>query len=247
MQTFPAYTIGDFSHTVMVRLHRLKIRTGHQEFRLPVGIFLVIDEESGGDQVAQEIAKRFRLLNNESRDLLDFYFLGWLGPGCATSHGRIVPRLTFDPDSFSDCRRGLESVGVRRWGGNADLILVDAQCTPTGAVLRFDQAIQIDLSRGVSQGDLPSLGGFLQSIVDAASAVRAEMRRQRHGRNSSHGPVWLMSDKLGIAVSKESLLNWFLEKWGAIIGGKQLAALSVRNLAGPCSLPGFEPLGPDVR
>ena len=47
-------------------------------FVMPVGLFLVIDKENGGDITAQELCDRFDLLNVESKKIIDFLF-SWLG------------------------------------------------------------------------------------------------------------------------------------------------------------------------
>jgi hypothetical protein len=51
---------------------------GVKSFVMQVGLFLLIDEENGGDATARELCKRFHLLNSESQNVIDFYFLLWL-------------------------------------------------------------------------------------------------------------------------------------------------------------------------
>jgi len=42
--------------------------------------------------------------------------------------------------------------------------------------------------------------------------------------------VYHISDRLGLAIAKKSILRYFLEKWGGIIGAKTLEAVAVRKI-----------------
>jgi len=195
---------------------------------MPIGLCLVIDEANGGDVTAQELVKRFDLLHWSSGNIMDFYYFGWqrtYTPG---------EPLSFDLRAFHECHKSLQKAGIIDFGGNADLILVDVHyrwslcdnridVTKDSISLDFSQAIHINLSSGVKSGDIPSVGEFLQSVIRAAEQVRTSLRE-------GGGAVFAMSDSLGLATAKQSVLSFILEKCGAIIGAKKLAALTTRDL-----------------
>lgn len=217
--------IVDFRRTLGNRLAGLYMErymgTGVKNFVMPVGLFLVIDEENGGDATARELCKRFHLLDSESQDVVDFYFLGWqwLKPWDRRAG------IRFDLTSFESCRRSLKAAGIDRFGGNADLILVDAHFGVRGSSLNFQKAIHVNLSSSAAEGEIPPLGEFLQSIIEAAARVR-----QSAADLESVGAVFSMSDRLGLATAKKSILNYFFRKWGEVIGAKRLQAVAVRNI-----------------
>jgi hypothetical protein len=211
-------TVVQFRRRLLKRLKELSDESGKNAFRMPVGLFLVVDRENGGDATAQELTSRFNLIDLESRNVIDFYFLGW----SKNSSGNIA----FDPNGFSDCRNFLKQSGIKEFGGNADLILVDAVRHESGSVtLDFQHAIRIDLSTRKAEKGFPTLGSFLESIIAAAQAVKDDVHRA-----TATGTVFAISDRLGIAIAKDSILNFILEKWGKIIGARKLKELAVTNL-----------------
>src|SRR4051812_8451001 len=121
--TMAVSDIADFNRTLIHRLSRLYLENylhaERKSFVMPVGLFLVIDEENGGDMTARELFKRFNLLHSESQDVIDFYFLGW---EWVKSWDRSAG-IRFNLKSFESCRKALRDIGIDRFGGNADLIL----------------------------------------------------------------------------------------------------------------------------
>jgi hypothetical protein len=217
--------IADFRRTLTARLRQLYfenyIHAERKSFIMPVGLFLVIDEENGGDVTARELLKRFNLLHAESQNIIDFYFLGWewMKPW-DRSKG-----IRFNLDSFQSCRDSLKAVGVDKFGGNADLILVDAHFTLRGISLNFEKAIYVNLSSSAAEKEIPPIGEFLQSIIQAAERVR-ESAIEIPGE----GVVFSISDKLGLATAKKSFLDFIYKKLGDIIGAKKLQAVAVRSI-----------------
>lgn len=213
-------------------MEELAAESGETQFLMPVGLCSVIDRENGGDATAAELISRFNLLDFESRNVIDFYFLGW------SKSPELPSPLRFDLVAFERFQLRLRDFGIPRFGGNADLVLVDAEYSSGKVALNFPEAIRVDLSRGAIEKGFPSLGPLLESIVEAAEQVKAEATTvPRH-----HGIVYSISDILGLAIAKKSILSYFLEKWGKIIGATTLEAVAVRNL-GPKidlhSFPGF--------
>ena len=206
-------------------------------FCIPVGLLLVVDEEHGGDVTAQELCRRCRLLDAESRDAIDFYFLGW---EWADPDDR-AKGIRFNLGLFEDCRNRLKKQGIAAFGGNADLILVDACCErslnshpaasglPPTPVHRysvdFTKAIYVNLSKGVAQGRISSVGEFLQSIIQVAAEMADSGAFQDSGAK-----VVRISDRLGLATAKESIVTFVLQKWASVVGGDRLADIAVRNL-----------------
>ena len=222
----------DFQWALMSRMRSLSSELGQEEFYMPIGLLLVIDQMNGGDITAQELVRRFNLLDIESKNIIDFYFLGW-----ELVNNDRLEGIKFNFDAYKACRESLKSLGIKSFGGNADLILLDAEWSKKGIILHFDEAIHIDLSRGVSEKDFPTLGQFLQSLVDAAEKTRTDLKA-----STTRGYVYHISDDLGIAIAKKSLLNFILEKWGNFIGAKKLSSVAIRNLAPSVNLYNF-PLG----
>jgi hypothetical protein len=204
---------------------------------MPIALVMVLDEKNGGDVTAQELVRRFDLIHRESGKVIDFYFLGWDW----IAAGDRTKGIRFDMDDFQECRSALKRAGVRTFGGNADLILVDAHhwytpgiapidvdapanMGPTGVTLDFSEAIHLNLATRRENKDLPPLGELLQHIIDAAASVRDSVDPD------DPRMTFKISDALGIATAKESFLGFILEKFGAIIGAKKLEALAVRNI-----------------
>lgn len=207
----------EFPRQLAGRMEMLAKESGQEEFFLPVGLFLVVDKENGGDATAEELIRRFKLLDAESRNAIDFYFAGW------HPHG---PGLRFSLADFMEFRDFLGTVGLREFGGNADLILVDAHYREASSPsLDFSRTIRVDLSASTKEEDFPSLGAFLQSIIQVANELKSDVASARR-----RGIVFAMSDKLGLAIAKTSMLDFILEKWGKIIGAKKLKHVAVRNL-----------------
>jgi hypothetical protein len=219
-------------------MEELAAELGHSNFIMPVGLFLVVDAENGGDPTAQEVVRRFNLLDLESRNVIDFYFLGW---NKDYSRG-----IRFDIRDFLQCRSFLGSRGVRQFGGNADLILVDAVRDPWNnrITLNFPQAIRVDLSASKENKDFPTVGGFLQSIIVVAEQIKIERMMQNEDNDiqgvGNPGVVFSMSNRLGLAIAKTSMLDFILEKWGKVIGAKSLKQVAMRNLGSPISFSEYE-------
>ncbi|HUU17622.1 MAG TPA: hypothetical protein VMW72_10770 [Sedimentisphaerales bacterium] len=222
---YPVGTVGDFVQTLRRDLWMIQNKCGDDDLVLPIGIFLVVDEDNGGDATAQELVKRLFLLDRQSRHSIDFFYLGWSALP-ETDRGS-EQRITFDVDRFTQCLSALRDHGVTNFGGNADLLLVDAKCSGQEISLEFDRAIRIDLSRRVAEKEMATLGEFLQNIIAAAHKLNTE-EPKRHVEEV--GAVYVISDDLGILYSKESILDWILDKWGKIIGARRLRDLTVRNI-----------------
>lgn len=223
--TAPVNDFDDFRRLLGGRLSRLYlenyINAERKSFVLPVGLILLIDEENGGDVTARELVKRFNLLHSESQDVIDFYFLGWEWvQGWDRTKG-----IRFNLKSFESCRNTLRALGVDRFGGNADLILVDAHFALRGSWIDFRKAIHVNLSSSSAEKEIPPVGEFLQSIIEAARAVRESASTQPEG-----GAVFSISDRLGLATEGKSFLDFIFKKLGEFIGAKKLQAIAVRNI-----------------
>jgi hypothetical protein len=206
------------------RMQALARETGEAGFVLPVALCLLADQANGGEITAQELARQFKLTDFEARNLVDFYFLGWSVAGAKDG----AKELRFDDRSFQGFRQALRAAGVRDAGGLADLMLVDASYVGGTVYLKFSAAIRIDLSAAVRQKQFVSVGGVLQSLLDAIAGLRSQGR-------ADFGADFSLNEPLGLAVGKRSLLDWLFAGWGACLGARNLADLAVRDL------------GPDLR
>jgi hypothetical protein len=215
---------GNLHSTLRRRLGILQRELGAGTGFSPLGLLLVIDETHGGDSTAQELVKRFHLIDKESGNIIDFYYLGWT---------EVNGSLVFDLNLFEAWRDELKRAGVRRFGGNADLLLVDVEVTPQEYYLHFEGAVSIDLSKRVKVGDFPTLGEFFQALISAAEEVRNSRRRTRTR------PVFRISDELGVLFGKESIIDFVLNKFGSFIGAKRLSTIAVRNLGPKVALGEF--------
>jgi hypothetical protein len=189
---------------------------GAQDFTFPIGIFLVLDEANGGDSAAWEIVRRKFFLRSESKDFIDFYYFGW--------KETLRDGWFFSLSAFQDCRAALTKAGIKKFGGNADLILLDVEKRGDDFLLRFDQALSLDLSKMLQEGHIVTVGNFLQALVETTREV---LERDPTGCRGLVAPV---SDSMGIAVAKESLLDFVLKKWGEAIGGAKLLKFCTRSL-----------------
>jgi hypothetical protein len=216
-RSYPAGTVGDFKHTLLDRVLTLAQEGRTDRLVLPVALFLVLDEANGGDDTASEIIRRFNFLDVESRNVIDFYFLGW------RKRREPPPPLEFDLGAFAAHRDALKAAGVRMFGGHADLVLVDARYAGGRVDLDFTNALHIDLAAAVTAERVTSAGGFLQGLIDAAEQIRT-------GPPLQGGITYQISDRLGLAVAKQSLLDYVLETWGKIIGAQRLSMLAVRKI-----------------
>jgi len=208
--------ISDFRQRINDNMMRLERETRMSEFAVPVCILLLLDQANGGNAVGEEIVRRFNLIDVESRNVIDFYFMGW-------SRGKSEPfALEFDLSAFQACRQALSKVGVESFGGYADLLLFDAWLRSGRVSLDFSHALHIDLADALASKKINSAGGFLEGLLQAAEGIRDDA-------SSDSSAVIRISDKLGLAVAKRSILDFVLDKWGKIIGGSSLVPLAVRR------------------
>jgi hypothetical protein len=66
-----------FKLRLLGRMQALARETGESSFALPVALFLLADEESGGGVSGPRLAQRFGLTDFESRNVVDAFFPGW--------------------------------------------------------------------------------------------------------------------------------------------------------------------------
>jgi hypothetical protein len=235
---FPSYGPSSFQWALSRRLWLLShelVRVQEEQgiatprtFCMPIGLFLVLDEANGGDKTAQELLRRFEMLSKESEEAIDFFFLGWHRDRHA-EHSTIK----FNVDGFLESKKMLAQLGIKAFGGNCDLILVNAQCTipasdPTldtqngfEVILRFDQAIHINLAQEIADKNLPSLGEFLSMLVVQAKDVADDRFLD---------PTGEISDRLGVVFAKRAILDFIWEKLGKVIGAKSLSTIATRGI-----------------
>jgi hypothetical protein len=116
-RAFAAESMHTFCRRLVDNVIRLMTETSADQVVVPTAVFLVLDQAHGGDATAEEIQRRFRFLDVESRDVIDFHLLGWQSQADGT--------LAFDLASFQSCRDDLLRAGVRKFGGYADILIFD--------------------------------------------------------------------------------------------------------------------------
>jgi len=223
-RAYAVSAIGEFKKRILDNMLRLQSETAMNELCVPVGMFLVLDRASGGNTIGDEVIRRFSLLDLESRNIIDFFFLGW-GRSKSSS-------LTFDLKAFQSCRDALHKAGVSGFGGYADLLLFDAWLRHERVSLDFENALHIDLAESVANKRIVSAGSFLEGLLQAAEEIRTD------GSLNSR-VVIRISDKLGLATAKRSILHFVLEKWGKIIGANSLVELATRRVGPVVDLAGL--------
>jgi len=165
--------ISDFRQRINDNMMRLERETRMSEFAVPVCILLLLDQANGGNAVGEEIVRRFNLIDVESRNVIDFYFMGW-------SRGKSEPfALEFDLSAFQACRQALSKVGVESFGGYADLLLFDAWLRSGRVSLDFSHALHIDLADALASKKSTAQGAFSRGCCKPpkASAMTRALTR----------------------------------------------------------------------
>ena len=215
-RTYTADRVPEFKKHLRNRLRVLADESGLDAFSVAVGLFFVVDKPNGGDATAEELSTRFRYLDLESQYILDFYFFGWHAD--ATAKGGI----SFDLENFIHSRNAFRDVGVKKFGGYADLILCNASYDQGKVHLEFSEAIYIDLALALKKGTITTLGGFLQAIIETSRELRMGA--------SDLPTVAGISDRLGLAIARKSILDYILDTWAKAIGGSRLREIATRRI-----------------
>jgi hypothetical protein len=217
---FATGTLENFRDIVHRRMNELSRHFDEEEFVMPVGLCLVLPKSLGGDKTAQELIRRYGSLGPLSKKFIDFYFFGW-----ETTESSSGNEIGFNQDAFQSFLNALRGAGVKHFGQNADLILVDAHRLRSGGVsLDFTEAIRIDLSVAIKEKKISTLGSFLGDLLEAAETMRGELDR------SSDHSTFKISDRLGLLIAKNSFVSLILKTWGKIIGADKMAVVVVKNL-----------------
>jgi hypothetical protein len=192
-------------------------------FRVPICILLVPSPEYGGDAVGDELVRRIELLDSESRQYIDFYFAGW--------ERDTAGKPSFSIRGFQNTRALLRENGFPWFGGNSDVILLDALWKEGRIYLCRDDTIHSDLSKMLKMGKIATLGSFLGDLIMAAE--RASRKSGKSGKVSS------VSNQLGLMVFKESAIGTLLEEFGGVFGAEKIAEFATKEAGEPLDLDEF--------
>ena len=223
--TFVSGSIEEFYTQVNRRIRKKKrANPKEQTCVMPVGIFLVLDKDNGGDTKAEELINRFFIMDKESSEFIDFYYLGW-----RMRHDNPV----FNINLFSKCRDVLRECGVNEFSGNADIILVDAELSfnAESPILNLDRAMRIDISLDLQSEVYPTVGHFLYAVVRAAKEYN-----ENHKGSEIYSPIECISNSLGIGQARKSLISFMLDQFGKFINAKQLQAFDVKQIGPKLSI-----------
>jgi hypothetical protein len=212
---------------IVTRLEAIYAESNGKCKRLPVGMFFVIDKENGGNDVCDEIVRRFRLLGAASKSYMDFYYLGWVDYDYINQVDKDDGSLYFCMSDFDAIKEAFrKEYRIRCFNGYADLLLVDVELDDTGThnkvYFNFQDAVSIDMSKAIKSGDIPSLGEFMERLIEAAASFRSE--------NDQGSSVAFISDTLGIMYAKENVIRYVFKKWGEIVGANSLKHLATSGL-----------------
>jgi hypothetical protein len=216
-RSYASGDINDFRQRVLDNALRLQTETGLDELTFPVAILLVLDRANGGNDLGEELVRRFNLIDMESRDIIDFFFFGW---GRRSTNSTD---LTFDLVEFNACHEALKRVGVRGFGGYADLLLFDVWLRNSRVILDFEHALHIDLVEAVAARRITNVGSFIGGLLQAVQDIRNE--------DHTLSTTTIVSIRLGLATARRSLIDYLLERWGKIVGAASLVALTPRRIA----------------
>jgi hypothetical protein len=201
---FAVLCIDDFKRILIARLSELRRRREQVDGLtvMPIALCLAIPEKFGGNKDAVEMINRFGLIDMLSGTAIDFYYFGWSVIGIDGSD------MNFDRLAFKNCWDWLFKEGVEDFGGNADLIIVDATLSSQDTIsLNFREAIRIDLALALKRSRIDTLGAFLDSLMKAAIKVsESEHLEQR--------PVFRISDMMALTSLWESVFKKALDKLG---------------------------------
>ncbi|MFY9585181.1 MAG: hypothetical protein WAR21_11900 [Candidatus Acidiferrales bacterium] len=172
--------LSEFKHRLHLQVKELASELGESGFLMPVGLFPVIDKDNGGDTAAEELVRRFKLLDFESKNIVDFYFLGW--------RESFSGDIRFDLDTLEDYRMAFKVAGIQKFGRNADLILVDARNSAESG--RESGAIS-----GCAGADRRPVGALRMQILSTTSeqaiwAYTACRFRSQKGNLGYHQPAY---------------------------------------------------------
>ena len=138
--------------------------------------------------VADELLPKLDYWHLRSGDSLDLF--------CCGFGDRHHP---FDAAIFVEHINWLERVFAWRYGGNTELLLLNARLDPgqQTVVLEADRAIAVDFEAAITAGALISVGQFMEQLF--ASAKTSPLV----------DPTWDFSDSKGKEYAKSALWNWF--------------------------------------
>jgi hypothetical protein len=213
---FAVLSIDQFKTVLTKRLEMLRDRRGETGVTtvMPIALCLVAPEHLGGDAIAKEMIRRFKLIDIQSSTAIDFYYFGW---SVMSLDAEI---LNFDTAAFASCRDWLFRAGVQRFGGNADIVIVDASLiTSRRLVLDFTEAIRVDLAKAAKTAKIDTLGDFIDSLIHEAYEVSVDQVKARR-------PVFNISDALALTKTWEMVLNKMLSHFGL----ERLESIVTRNL-----------------
>lgn len=203
------------------RLESIYEESGKMCKRMPIGLFFVIDKENGGNEVSDELLRRFHLIGKSSSSFIDFYYLGWIDYDLLNQVGddSEINSPEFCLPDFNAIKETFrKEYRINCFNGYADLLLVDVELDDSGEYnkiyFNFQDAIHVDLSKAIKSNDIQSLGEFMERLIDAAKNYREE--------SVNSNSVAHISNKLGILYSKENIVRYIFDKWGKLVGMNNL-------------------------
>ncbi|HEX3865407.1 MAG TPA: hypothetical protein VHV78_01600, partial [Gemmatimonadaceae bacterium] len=138
----------------------------------------------------EQIAPRLEYWHHRSGERFDFLCVGY-------SHAQGA----FNPELFAESVRWLQDRSAWRYSGLTDLVLLNASVERPSRELRLhaNQVVAVALESAVDDGAIPSVPGFIESIVTFAE--------EYHGDD----PTWGFSDseaqRLGASGLKAVLVS----------------------------------------
>lgn len=186
-------------HTRMVRKRVPIVEERFEQWSKMVGVLACMPTSRIGKE---EIVPHLDYFHHRSSHFVDFFCLGYMPPsGPVNPDEKVVATVggkswAFNAAAFDGCRRDLEQKTRWRYSGETDLILAIARKSQNNqAWIDYSSVISCNLEEMLRDGAITSVRSFFEQIFTA-------------GENSKDSdPVWALSDKLGVKVGGNLIIE----------------------------------------
>lgn len=161
--------------------------------RYPVALFFVRGDRGGkGKTMAEECIASFNYWDLDSGNNIDILFPGWK---------KSSPNIEFDTYSFYQFKKEIESISKWRFGGEAEILLINFDYSPFAreGKFKFNESISLPIEEMIRKGISSSVDALLHEVISASKEIK-------------NGSVWEISDTLGYQKARRSLWEYLKKK-----------------------------------